>query len=426
VTRARRGDLAGRRVDGDVKHRDELSRLDLFDDDLVRVRQEVRGFRVLPRERPEAELRHCHVGGCLDPLAEHVADDDREPALVEGEEVVDVPAHVDAGRRLVDVADVEPGGGGEGARQERALHRLREVLLLLVETRVVDCEGGLGRHRHGRFNRLVPERPGWVEREEGDCAEHLPGGCEREDGGGRPLLEERLQKDVDVLGASRARPEEDGSFGAQEPARQRRAHRLRAGEHRLHGAAHLRIRDVHGSRCEDVPALVRHPDRCSVEPEELDDGLDHGLERRLEREALREGVRDVVEAAELARRPAFGLEGPFENLSELLRLFVQASVLDRDRELAREGDQKPLLPLSVRPRMLLEDREGADHLLVGDERDEERPTNAALLQLRLEPGKPRVLRHVLDEEVAAASKRPEGNLEQALGEVGRVRAREPA
>src|SRR5919108_114953 len=102
--------------------------------------------------------------------------------------------------------------------------------------------------------------------------------------------------------ASRARPEEDGSFGAQEPARQRRAHRLRAGEHRLHGAAHLRIRDVHGSRCEDVPALVRHPDRCSVEPEELDDGLDHGLERRLEREALREGVRDVVEAAELARR----------------------------------------------------------------------------------------------------------------------------
>src|SRR6185436_2734616 len=45
--------------------------------------------------------------------------------------------------RLVDVADLEPADVGQLTREERALHRLGEVLLLLVETSVVDGKGGL-------------------------------------------------------------------------------------------------------------------------------------------------------------------------------------------------------------------------------------------------------------------------------------------
>jgi hypothetical protein len=99
---------------------------------------------------------------------------------------------------------------------------------------------------------------------------------------------------------------------------------------------------------------------------------------------------------------------------------VQARVLDGDRELAGEGDQQRLLPLAIRSRALLEDGQCADDLLVGDERDEESPPDAALLQGRLEPRQPWIGAHVRDEQVAPAAKRPQRELEQALGHIGRL------
>ena len=82
------------------------------------------------------------------------------------EEVVDVAAHVDAGRRLVDVADLDPGQLGRGARQQRALHRVGELLLLLVQPRVVDRERGLAGDREGEIDGRGRDRARRVERDE--------------------------------------------------------------------------------------------------------------------------------------------------------------------------------------------------------------------------------------------------------------------
>ena len=100
---------------------------------------------MLAGERPEDELRHRHVGGRLDPVPGDVPENDREPAVGELEEVVDVAADVDPSCGLVDVADLEPRHRRQLAGQQRPLHRLRELLLLLVEAGVVDRERGLAR-----------------------------------------------------------------------------------------------------------------------------------------------------------------------------------------------------------------------------------------------------------------------------------------
>jgi hypothetical protein len=88
---------------------------------------------------------------------------------------------VDARRRLVDVPDLEAGDCRELAREERALHRLREVLLVLVEARVLDRERGLRADRHRRFDELGVEAPRRVEREERERPDRLAGCRERED-----------------------------------------------------------------------------------------------------------------------------------------------------------------------------------------------------------------------------------------------------
>ena len=114
-----------------------------------------RGIRVLARERPEDELRHRHVGGRLDPVPGDVAEHDRQTAVRELEEVVDVAADVDPSRGLVDAADLEPRHRRQLAGQQRALHRLRELLLLLVQAGVVDRERRLADDRARGRERLV-------------------------------------------------------------------------------------------------------------------------------------------------------------------------------------------------------------------------------------------------------------------------------
>ena len=90
VTGAGARDLARGGIDDEVRHRDELARRDLADDDVVRGGKEVAGLWVLAGERAEDELRHRHVRRRVDAVPRHVPQHDGEPAVVEREEVVDV------------------------------------------------------------------------------------------------------------------------------------------------------------------------------------------------------------------------------------------------------------------------------------------------------------------------------------------------
>ena len=101
------GDFSPRRIDGDVRHRDELARGDLVDDDVVRKGEEIAGLRMFTCERAEHELRHRHVGGRLDAVTCDVAEHDGEASVDELKEVVDVAADVDSRRRLVHLAHLE-------------------------------------------------------------------------------------------------------------------------------------------------------------------------------------------------------------------------------------------------------------------------------------------------------------------------------
>jgi hypothetical protein len=288
VTRARARDLAPARIDEEVEHRDELARADLVHDHLVRIREERRRIRPFPRERAEAELRHRHVGRCLDPLSGHVAEKHREAAALEGEEVVHVAAHLHARRGLVQVPDVETGNRGKLPREQRPLHRLGEVLLLLVEARVVDRKGSLRRDDHRRVDVFRLERPGRIDREQSERPENLTRLGHRKDGGGRALDEKGVEEPMHVLFLSGTRHEPDGPPGAEEAAGERRGHRLRAAENRRRRIAERRVGDVDSARLEHVAALVGHPDRGRIDLEEVDHRLRDGVERRLERQALRE------------------------------------------------------------------------------------------------------------------------------------------
>ena len=90
----------------------------------------------------------------------------------------------------------------------------------------------------------------------------------------------------------------------------------------------------------------------------------------------------------------------------------------RRRRLARERDQKPLLSFAVGPRALLEDGERADHLVADDERHEDRAADPAVLEDPVEPLQARIPAHVLDEGKPPASIGAEGDLEQALRQLG--------
>src|SRR5215213_345872 len=119
MSRRRARDLALHGVDADVRERDELADRDLARHDVVRGGEEIAGFRVLPGERAEDELRHRHVGRGVDPVPGHVSQHDRKAAVREHEEVVEVTPHVDACGRLVDRADVEPLESRRHARKQR-------------------------------------------------------------------------------------------------------------------------------------------------------------------------------------------------------------------------------------------------------------------------------------------------------------------
>ena len=198
-------DLAPAGINGEVGHRDELAGRDLVDDDVVGEREEVARLRMLAGERAEDELRHRHVGRRLDAVPRHVAEHDREPSVVELNEVVDVAADIDACGRLVHLPHLEPRHIRRVARQERALHRVGELLLLLVQARVVDCECGLARDCECSIDRLVGDRVAGPEREDLQRRDRLGRRCDRNDCRRPALREKRLEHLVAALDAERQR-----------------------------------------------------------------------------------------------------------------------------------------------------------------------------------------------------------------------------
>ena len=142
ATRRRRGSIS------DVRHRDELADRDLPDDDLVRVRRGNRdgsGCSRASERKTNFAIAMSAVASIPCPVTSPSTTASRPSG--ELEEVEDVAADVDLRRGLVDRPDLEPGDVRLLARQQRLLHRLGELLLLLVEPRVVDRERGLLRDR---------------------------------------------------------------------------------------------------------------------------------------------------------------------------------------------------------------------------------------------------------------------------------------
>ena len=177
-------------IDRQVRHRDELAR--------PRSRPTTTSFAcarnadgsgVLACERAEDELRHRHVGRRVDAVARDVAEDDREPAVAELEEVVDVAADVDLRRRLVDRPDLEARGSAGRSRgsSDRCIVSANR-LLLLVEPGVVDRERGLrARSVRAVGKRVGIDRRGRVEREDRQLGEQLGRRRDRQQCGRRAL-----------------------------------------------------------------------------------------------------------------------------------------------------------------------------------------------------------------------------------------------
>ena len=247
----RAGDLATREVDGQVEHRDELAGPDLLDHDVVRGGEEGARLRIAARQRPEDELRHRHVRGSVDAVAGDIAEHDREPVVVDLEVVVDVSADADERRRLVDRADLEAGDPRPGAREQRKLHRVRERLLLLVETCVVDGEGRLRGDRPRGVERLVRDRAARVERDERHRRQHLSRRRDRHDRGGRTALQEG---DEQAVGAAelgrRVEIEPDGPAFGEQPPNGARLYAFRRREDGVHRRLELPVGHVHRLRDE--------------------------------------------------------------------------------------------------------------------------------------------------------------------------------
>ena len=128
---------------------------------------------MLAGQRAEDELRHCHVRGGFDAVSRHVTERNREAPVGQLHEVVDVSADLDPRRRLVRSAELQPRKLRHRLRQQRALHGVREFLLLLVEARVVDRERGLCRDAHRLGHRLSRHGRARTHREDGQRGQHL-------------------------------------------------------------------------------------------------------------------------------------------------------------------------------------------------------------------------------------------------------------
>ena len=110
---------------------------------------------------------------------------------------------------------------------------MSELLLLLVQTRVVDRERRLAGDRERRVHRLVRDRIAGPEGEDLEHSDRLGGGRDGDDGAGPSPREKRLEQLVAALDANRqAVPEQLLHGGASEGLGTRRGSRAPR-----HGAA---------------------------------------------------------------------------------------------------------------------------------------------------------------------------------------------
>ena len=85
---------------------------------------------LLEHEEPERVAQPAHDPGRAEVVALHVADDERDEVLVDGDDVVPVAADLDAdGRRQVASGDVPAADGGDGVGQQVALQLVRDPAL---------------------------------------------------------------------------------------------------------------------------------------------------------------------------------------------------------------------------------------------------------------------------------------------------------
>ncbi len=309
-------------------------------------------------------------------MARHVPEHHGEPAVAELEEVEDVAPDVDLRRDRVGGADLEPRRLGPLAREQRALHGVRELLLLLVQARAVERDGRVRRDPLRALERRGGDRPPRPQREEGQDGEELRG---RVDGHDRPrpaLLEERREERqlaAEAPYGGRIEPERP-ALPEQPPDRARRE-RLGAEEDRLRGVREPVVGDPEPSGHEHLPPLVGHRDQRRINVELADDRVDDGLEHPVDRcLALAERLRDRVEGAELRGCAPLPPESGRQPFLLLLRLLVQPRVLHRHGDLARQRGEQGDLSGCERPAAGREDADEADRdepevLVVDPERD---------------------------------------------------------
>ena len=226
-------------------------------------------------------------------------------------------------------------------RQQRTLHRVGELLLLLVEACVVDRERGLAADRLRLLDRLLRDGCVGAERKDRERREHLRRGGNRHHRAGPAAPQERNEpvlRRPDL--AQRAPRQHEPLAEPEEPLHGTRAERHGMPEHRADRRLDARIGDAHRTRNDRLAPLVGHPDQRDVDVQDVRDRRRHRLERRLEREALRERARDLVERAQLPRRGTFGVQRALAFVAEPFRLLVELRVLHDDSELRGERDQE--------------------------------------------------------------------------------------
>ena len=191
-------------------------------------------------------------------------------------------------------------------RQQRALHRVRELLLLLVQAAVVDRERRLRGDRQRRVERLAHDRPARVERDDRQRPDRpRPGVAIGTTAAVEPFSRNGASSRCDPPSsfASCGR-EHERPARAEQPLDGERVERLRQRRAPVDTASHEpRVAHVDARASDElVAALVRHADHGRVDVEQLHGAPRERLERRVEREALRERLRDLVERANAPRR----------------------------------------------------------------------------------------------------------------------------
>jgi hypothetical protein len=116
-------------IDDRVRHRDEASGIEVLGDDPVGADQHLSRRRVNPAERQHEPLELGHIERGRRAFAGHVCDEQAEPVIVEGQEVVVVAAHF--ARRHAERRDGQAGHRQRPVRQQRQLDFLCDAQLFL-------------------------------------------------------------------------------------------------------------------------------------------------------------------------------------------------------------------------------------------------------------------------------------------------------